>query len=214
MADVNDTQDVNLADFNEPAQKPADSTNPAPAPADPAPADQQPAPTNPAPAPAEPAQPANPAPTDPYSDLMKDIQVPQGITMEESTLGGLKELGKKHNLSADVLKDLIKMDLNNSAIAAAADKRVIDDARKQWDAENAKKYGDDLKNVETNCSRVLAELDKDGKFKELLAFVGAEKHPATLGFLKSIGDVLLEKSSVNPNAAADPEQEVDLENFN
>ena len=69
-----------------------------------------------------------------------------------------------------------------------------------WRAENAKKYGDNLKNVQTNVGRVLAQIDKSGNFANLLKNAGAEEHPATLEFLSAIGDVLLEKGSVNPNA--------------
>ena len=108
----------------------------------------------------------------------------------------------------------MQLDLNNVSAEMMAEDKLLADAQARWAQENHAKYGDNLKNVETNCSRVLAELDKEGKFKELLATAGVQQHPATLGFLKTIGDLYLEKSSVNPNATVSTDEEVELENFN
>ena len=70
----------------------------------------------------------------------------------------------------------------------------------------------ELKNVKTNAGRVLAELDKSGKFKEFLELAGAANAPATLGFLKEVGDRVLEKASVNPSATTTPTMK-ELEDF-
>lgn len=147
---------------------------------------------------------------DSYAEMDKAISMPEGIKYNAEEYAGLKDLAVKHQIPAAALKDLIEYDLKNEA----EDAKHIAEAQARWALENQQKYGAELKNVETKCSRVLAELDKTGKFKELLALAGAEKHPATLEFLKTIGDNLLEKSSVNPNATAAPDKEVSLEDFN
>lgn len=151
---------------------------------------------------------------DPYAKVLDGVQVPQGLEINAQLLTGLKGVAKQFNMSADAVKALVQLDLNNLQAQSIAEGKILQDAQAKWQQENQAKYGDNLKNVETNCSRVLAELDKEGKFKELLATVGAEKHPATLGFLKTIGDLYLEKPSVNPNATVSTDEEVELENFN
>lgn len=154
------------------------------------------------------------APEDPYAHVAEGLQMPQGVEVDKYLLQNVKEVAKQYNISADAVKALIQLDVNNAAAEAMAEDRFVAEAQAKWQAENQAKYGDNLKNVETNCSRVLAELDKEGKFKELLATAGVTKHPATLGFLKTIGDLYLEKPSVNPNATVSTDEEVELENFN
>lgn len=82
----------------------------------------------------------------------------------------------------------------------------------EWNNQSAKIYGDNLKNVEMECRRVLSEVDKSGDFGKFLALAGAEKHPATLAFLKAVGERILEKPSVNTNATA-PTRQLELEDF-
>ena len=223
MAEPN-TVDTNneptLDQFNEPAAaKPAASEPAAANPADGASADTKPAtsaqPTaQPAAAPAQPAQKTTDTSSDPFANFESGIQVPAGIELDKQALAGLVAIAKKHNISVDAAKEIAQLDLNTSAAQAMVEERLMAEAQVKWVQENQAKYGDNLKNVETNCSRVLAELDKEGKFKELLATAGVEKHPATLGFLKTIGDLYLEKPSVNPNATVSTDEEVELENFN
>lgn len=219
MAEEAQTQETtpSLESFNE------SDTTPAATPAEPAPAateptaDPKPAEPTPAPADAKPqaTEPAAKPAEDAYAKVTEGLIIPQGLEVEEAKLSGLKDLAKQHNLSADAVKALLQLDLNNNAADVMAEKKMLEKAHAEWEKANQAKYGDNLKNVETDCSRVLAELDKEGKFKELLALVGIERHPATLGFLKSIGDVHLEKPSVSPNATVSTsETEVELENFN
>jgi len=217
MAEPN-TVDTNneptLDQFNETAAAPAASQPAAANPADGANADTKPAANaQPAAQPAQPAQPAAAA-TDPFANIEAGITVPQGIELDKQAVAGLVAIAKKHNISVEAAKEIMQLDLNSSAAQAMAEERILADAQAKWAQENQTKYGDNLKNVETNCSRVLAELDKEGKFKELLATAGVEKHPATLGFLKAIGEIVLEKPSVNPNATVSTDEEVELENFN
>lgn len=154
-------------------------------------------------------------PNDPYAKLTEGLTIPKDVSIDEKSIGGLKEIAKKHNISVDALKEIVQLDINNNAASVAAEDKLIAEAQAKWAQENQAEYGDNLKNVETDCSRVLAELDKDGKFKELLANAGVEKHPALLGFLKAVGDSVLEKQSVNPNSTiSTDEEEVELENFN
>lgn len=151
---------------------------------------------------------------DPYAAVMDGLQIPQGVEVDNQLVDGLKAVAKQFNISADGVKALLQLDMNNNAASMMAEEKLVAEAQAKWAQENQAKYGDNLKNVETNCSRVLAELDKDGKFKELLATAGVSGHPATLGFLKTIGDLYLEKSSVNPNATVSTDEDVELENFN
>lgn len=211
---VETNNEPSLEQFNEPdtaTQQPA-ANEPAATPnADGANADPKATtPSEPAAKHQEPTQPV----ADAYADIEKGVQVPNGLEVNKQWLQGVKDIAKQFNVSADCVKALLQFDLNDNAANAMAEQKMLDNAKAKWEQENQAKYGDNLKNVETNCSRVLAELDKDGKFKELLALVGAEKHPATLGFLKAIGDVVLEKPSVNPNATVSTDEEVELENFN
>lgn len=198
----------NNAEGTPAAAKPAAAdANPAPTASDAADAGKQPA--GQATQPKEPAQPA-----DPYANFMEGIQVPQGVNGDSQLYDGLKDIAKQYKMPVEAVKALVSLDLTNTAAEQMAEKKLLDDAHARWAEECRAKYGDNLKNVETNCSRVLAELDKDGKFKELLALAGVEGHPATLGFLKTIGDLYLEKASVNPNATVSTDDEVELENFN
>ena len=211
---VDTNNEPTLDQFNEPSAPAADTK---PAAANPA-NDANSTGTQPAgqPAAAQPAPAADPAqPADPFANIEAGLQVPVGLQVDKQAVAGLVAIAKKHNISVEAAKEIMQLDLNSSAAQAMAEDKLIADAQAKWAAENQAKYGDNLKNVETNCSRVLAELDKEGKFKELLATAGVSGHPATLGFLKTIGDLYLEKASVNPNATVSTdEEEVELENFN
>lgn len=217
MAEPNTVETNNeptLDQFNETDTKPAASqpaatdATPAPATTDAKPAGQQPS------GQAAAQQTQTQAPQDPYANFMDGIQIPQGVKADAQLYDGLKDIAKQFNMPLDAVKALVSLDLTNTAAEQMAEDKLVADAQAKWAEENKAKYGDNLKNVETNCSRVLAELDKDGKFKELLATAGVSGHPATLGFLKTIGDLYLEKSSVNPNATVSTDEEVELENFN
>lgn len=217
MAEPNTVETNNeptLDQFNETDTKPAASqpattdATPAPATTDAKPAGQQPS------GQAAAQQTQTQAPQDPYANFMDGIQIPQGVKADAQLYDGLKDIAKQFNMPVDAVKALVSLDLTNTAAERMAEDKLIADAQAKWAEENKAKYGDNLKNVETNCSRVLAELDKDGKFKELLATAGVSGHPATLGFLKTIGDLYLEKASVNPNATVSTDDDVELENFN
>lgn len=217
MAEPNTVETNNeptLDQFNETDTKPAASqpaatdATPAPATTDAKPAGEQPS------GQAAAQQTQTQAPQDPYANFMDGIQIPQGVKADAQLYDGLKDIAKQFNMPLDAVKALVSLDLTNTAAERMAEDKLVADAQAKWAEENKAKYGDNLKNVETNCSRVLAELDKDGKFKELLATAGVSGHPATLGFLKTIGDLYLEKASVNPNATVSTDDDVELENFN
>lgn len=216
MADVTNTQDApNLEDFNGVPNPATDPANPAPAASDPKPAETDPKPAEKDPKPADPKPAeggADPKPAnteDVYAFL--DTMTVEGVTQDKEAVKAFKELAKANNLTPEAAKAVAQFQLD----AAKKQSDAFKDLQKAWAEEAQKTYGDNLKNVETNCSRVLAELDKDGKFKELLALVGAEKHPATLGFLKAVGEKTLEKPAVNPNATVSGEEhEPELEDFN
>ena len=140
-----------------------------------------------------------------------DSMEAEGIKQDPEAVKAFKELAKTHKLTPDAAKAVAQFQLD----AAKKQADAFKDLQKSWEEQAKTAYGENLKNVETNCSRVLAELDKEGKFKELLALVGAEKHPATLGFLKAVGEKMLEKPAVNPNATVSGEEdEPELEDFN
>lgn len=155
---------------------------------------------------AEPAKAQEPAATEPaktepeltidsYKDLGLDA-FKDAVEINEEGLKAFKELGVKNKISPEALKAIAEWSLGET-------KKQQDDFKamqESWRKANAEKYGDNLKNVQTNVGRVLAQMDKSGEFAALLKDAGAEEHPATLAFLSAIGDVLLEKGSVNPNA--------------
>lgn len=143
---------------------------------------------------------------DSYADL--GFKAEDGISINEDSVKSFKEIALKHKISPEAAKEIATLQMD-SARKQQEDFKAL---QKSWEAENQKKYGDNLKNVETNVARVLTELDKSGEFAKLLDLAGAKKHPATLAFLKSIGEQLLEKPSVNANATA-PAKEKTLADF-
>ena len=153
---------------------------------------------------------AEPALTIESYSTLDSLKTPDGVFVDQNAIGALKNLALENKISPETAGKIAQIQIE----AAQKQMEAFENMKKGWEAENAKTYGENLKNVETNCSRVLAELDKSGKFKELLALAGAEKHPATLEFLKNIGDLYLEKASVNPNETAGKTEEVSLEDFN
>jgi len=132
---------------------------------------------------------------DSYKDLVDDEEIEE-FELTDENLNVFKELGAKNHIAPEALKAISKWSLDNIRKQREAAEKV----REEWRKQNEEKYGDNLKNVKTNVGRVLADMDKSGQFATLLKDVGAEEHPATLAFLSAIGDVLLEKGSVNPNA--------------
>lgn len=142
---------------------------------------------------------------DSYGDL--GFVETEDLKVDKAYVESIKQVALKHKLPVEVAKEIAAIQYNEA-------KKAVDNwsqVKKGWDEENSKTYGDNLKNVETNCGRVLAQFDKEGKFAELLTLAGADKAPATLAFLKSIGDIVLEKPSVN--SATIPNNEKSLEDF-
>ena len=120
----------------------------------------------------------------------------EGVKIDANLQKSFKELCLENKIPVETAKKVAKLQFD--AIKKQHDDFVA--LQKSWEEENTKTYGENLKNVKTNAGRVLAELDKSGKFKEFLELAGAANAPATLGFLKEVGDRGLEKSSVNPSA--------------
>ena len=132
---------------------------------------------------------------DSYKDLL-DQQMIEEFDLTDGNLAEFKELGVKNHIPPATLKAIAAWSLEN----VRKQNEHIEKVHEEWRKQNEEKYGENLKNVKTNVGRVLADMDKTGQFASLLKNVGAEEHPATLAFLSAIGDVLLEKGSVNPNA--------------
>lgn len=130
------------------------------------------------------------------------------VKISEELQKSFKEVALKHKISIEAAKEIAAVQYS----FVKKERESYTALQKSWEKEISDTYGDNLKNVQTNCGRVLAEYDKSGKFKEFLKVAGAENHPATLEFLKSVGDVLLEKPSINPSATA-PVKEATLEDF-
>lgn len=133
----------------------------------------------------------------------------EDVKLDAGLLDGFKKLALENNIKPEVANKIAKLQFDHEQKEANNFKEL----QKKWDEENAATYGDNLKNVQTNVGRVLAEFDKSGKFKELLTLAGAVNAPATLAFLKAIGEKTLEKPSVNPNTNTVPSQPKDLEDF-
>lgn len=141
-----------------------------------------------------------------YGDL--GFAAEEGISIDKVAQKSFKEIALKHKISPEAAKEIATLQMDSARKQRDEFKKL----QQEWEGENKKKYGDDLKNVETNVARVLTELDKSGEFAKLLNLAGAQKHPATLAFLKSIGEQLLEKPSVSASATA-PAKEKTLADF-
>ena len=141
-----------------------------------------------------------------YGDL--GLVEEEGVKLDANLQKSFKELCLENKLPVETAKQVAKLQFDTL-------KKQHDDfvaLQKSWEEENSKTYGENLQNVKTNAGRVLAELDKSGKFKEFLELAGAANAPATLGFLKEVGDRVLEKASVNPSATTTPTMK-ELEDF-
>ena len=141
-----------------------------------------------------------------YGDL--GLVEEEGVKLDANLQKSFKELCLENKIPVETAKKVAK--LQYDALKKQHDDFVA--LQKSWEEENTKTYGENLKNVKTNAGRVLAELDKSGKFKEFLELAGAANAPATLGFLKEVGDRVLEKASVNPSATTTPTMK-ELEDF-
>ena len=141
-----------------------------------------------------------------YGDL--GLVEEEGVKLDANLQKSFKELCLENKIPVETAKKVAKLQFD--ALKKQHDDFVA--LQKSWEEENTKTYGENLKNVKTNAGRVLAELDKSGKFKEFLELAGAANAPATLGFLKEVGDRVLEKSSVNPSATTTPTMK-ELEDF-
>lgn len=141
-----------------------------------------------------------------YGDL--GLVEEEGVKLDANLQKSFKELCLENKIPVETAKKVAK--LQYDAIKKQHDDFVA--LQQSWETENTKTYGENLKNVKTNAGRVLAELDKSGKFKEFLELAGAANAPATLGFLKEVGDRVLEKASVNPSATTTPTMK-ELEDF-
>ena len=141
-----------------------------------------------------------------YGDL--GLVEEEGVKLDANLQKSFKELCLENKIPVETAKKVAKLQFD--AIKKQHDDFVA--LQKSWEEENTKTYGENLKNVKTNAGRVLAELDKSGKFKEFLELAGAANAPATLGFLKEVGDRVLEKASVNPSATTTPTMK-ELEDF-
>ena len=141
-----------------------------------------------------------------YGDL--GLVEEEGVKLDANLQKSFKELCLENKIPVETAKKVAKLQFD--AIKKQHDDFVA--LQKSWEEENTKTYGENLKNIKTNAGRVLAELDKSGKFKEFLELAGAANAPATLGFLKEVGDRVLEKASVNPSATTTPTMK-ELEDF-
>ena len=141
-----------------------------------------------------------------YGDL--GLVEEEGVKIDANLQKSFKELCLENKIPVETAKKVAKLQFD--ALKKQHDEFVT--LQKSWEEENTKTYGENLKNVKTNAGRVLAELDKSGKFKEFLELAGAANAPATLGFLKEVGDRVLEKASVNPSATTTPTMK-ELEDF-
>ena len=141
-----------------------------------------------------------------YGDL--GLVESDNVKVDADLQKAFKETALKHKISPEAAKEIAA--LQYEAIKKQTD--AYSELQKEWSTACEKAYGDNLKNVQTNCGRVLTEIDKEGEFSKILTDVGYDKHPATLAFLKKVGDIILEKGSVSASATA-PVKEATLEDF-
>lgn len=142
---------------------------------------------------------------DSYNETL-GLTATEDVELDKDLLKGFRQFALDNGIKPELANKIAKFQFD----AAAKQAQYMKDLNAKWAEENAKTYGDNLKNVETNVGRVLADFDKEGKFKELLTLAGAINAPATLAFLKAVGDVTLEKGSVNPNTQKIQEVNLDL----
>lgn len=119
--------------------------------------------------------------------------------LDAESMKAFKEVGLKNKIPPAALKAVAEWSLGE----VKKQQEAFAKQKEAWREENAKKYGDNLKNVKTNVGRVLADFDKSGEFAKVLQSAGVEDNPAALEFLAAVGDAVLEKGSVNPNASAE-----------
>lgn len=151
------------------------------------------------PAPAAQQQPAEPQLTiESYKDMGVEAFDEQ-YRLNEESLQSFKELGLSKKISPEHMKTVAEWTMQQ----IKAQNEAYEQIKAGWRAENEKKYGENLKNVKTNVGRVLADFDKSGEFAKVLQTAGVEDNPAALEFLAAVGDAVLEKGSVNPNASAE-----------
>lgn len=144
---------------------------------------------------------------DSYKDISFDncegLYDPSGLSKE------FKELALANKLPPEIAKSFA--DLHHRQVKDLGEGYLK--MQEQWAKESEEKFGkENLKNIETNCGRVLEMFDKEGKFRELMQFAGVTKHPATLSFFKALGEQVLEKQTVNPSATNSPSIK-ELEDF-
>ena len=137
-----------------------------------------------------------------YGDL--GIVETEDIKINKEMNEAFKNIALKHKISPEAAKEIAALQYEQ----VKKDVENLKNLKKAWEEENQKTYGDNLKNIETKCGRVLTELDKDGKFQAFLSLVGAQKAPATIEFLSKVGDAILEKGSVNPDNKETKEKEL------
>jgi len=145
---------------------------------------------------------------DSYDEAL-GLTATEDVALDKDLLKGFRQFALDNGIKPELANKIAKFQFD----AAAKQAQYMKDLQAKWSEENTKTYGDNLKNVQTNVGRVLAEFDKTGKFKELLTLAGAENAPATLAFLSAIGDVTLEKGSVNPNTKKVEKDLTDMENL-
>lgn len=133
----------------------------------------------------------------------------EDVKINTELVDGFKKFALESGIKPEVASKIAKFHFDYEKKEADNFKLL----QQKWNEENTKTYGDNLKNVQTNVGRVLAEFDKEGKFKQLLTLAGAEMAPATLAFLKAIGDKVLEKDSVNPNTNSVIAEEKELADY-
>ena len=146
----------------------------------------------------EPAKPEPELTLDSYKDIGLQ-EYSEVMDLNEEGVKQFKQFGVDNKIPPAGLKAIVDW----SVKTIKAQNEAFAKVQEGWRQENAKKYGENLKNVQTNVGRVLADYDKSGNFAKLLQDAGAQDNPATLEFLNAVADVLLEKSSVNPNATAE-----------
>lgn len=142
-----------------------------------------------------------------YKDLEFDscdgLFDPTGLSKE------FKDLALANKLSPEVAKSFAELHKRQTKELGEGYLRL----QQEWAKQSEERFGkDNLKNIETNCGRVLEMFDESGEFRQLMQFAGTTKHPATLSFLKALGDVVLEKGTVNPSATNTPKI-MELEDF-
>ncbi len=128
---------------------------------------------------------------EPRTFTADDIKIPDGLDVDEGLRDGFVELANKHQLSPEVVGDLV--DLQASAMKEASEKgsQLWTDTQKKWQDEAAADAdigGEKLDPLLGNISKMIEWLggDRTDNIRKAFDFTGFGNHPDAIFFLDKV----------------------------